>query len=212
MAFGLRLEDLWELAELGVPIGASILGTPALGIAAAGAMGGLGAGIKGKGAKGMLAQAALGAGTSALGSGFGKAIGGLGKTLGKGAAKGAGKAAQKAAERTLGATLDPTVGSFAKSGLGLQKALEGPAAFQLGMKYPGVAAGESAGAMAKWLERVQMFGNFMDVAEQGQRRWDEIVRPRREMSFPQAPIQFPERRMGLDYDPNRFMRGYSGRW
>jgi len=192
---------LWDLLEMGVPLGASIIGTPALGIAAAGAMGGLGAGLKGGDFEEMLKQAGLGAGSAALGAGFGKVAG----SIGKAAAKTGGKVADKATRKA--------VNEFLKTGAGEMYGLM-PGGLGTAVKGGLQAAGpaSSAAATAQWLERLQTLGNFADVAETGKRRWDEVINPRRDLSFPQTPIRYPDRTMGLDYDPNRFMRGYSGRW
>jgi hypothetical protein len=76
MAFG-----LWDIAKIGIPIAAGVVGTPAAGIAASALMGGADPLLKGKGVK----EAALGAGLGAAsGAAGGAATGALGKALGGG--------------------------------------------------------------------------------------------------------------------------------
>jgi hypothetical protein len=184
---------LWDLLQVGVPIGASFLGTPALGIAAAGAMGGLGAGVKGGDIEEILKQAGLGAGTAALGSGFGKAIGSI---AGKAGAKGAQKAAERTFASTFGAAPSPGISG------GIAAAVP-PIDFKAAMS---AAGNQSATGTARWLERLQTMGNFMDVAEQGKMRWDEITGQRRQAPMPQAPPPFQPFTGLTGYDPERFMR------
>lgn len=85
----------WDIAEIVVPVAASIVGTPAAGIAVSAAMKGGKAAAEGKGWQGILGQAALGAGTGAVGA---LGAGAAGKAISGAAEKSAAKVGEKAVE------------------------------------------------------------------------------------------------------------------
>jgi len=89
----------WDIAEIVVPVAASVVGTPAAGIAVSAAMKGGKAAAEGKGIKGIAGQAILGAGTGAAGA---LGAGALGKAVGKAGEKAATKASEKAVEKLAG--------------------------------------------------------------------------------------------------------------